>query len=494
MDHVDGVAVLDLVLGRREQVGGQAGVGRRIRAAGRGAGHGMRAHDVAGAGDEQLGTGADEAVGGEEHAGRIAATQLGQHGLARDGTVGLDDDLPRQHDLAGRARPQLVSGVHQRLAPLVGRPGTRDGEPGRIGVAVGGGDVEVGEPARGIGRADGRHPARTVLGPPDEDLGHDQPALAARVERERADRHRPGAGQPERIVHLDRVAARRAPPPTRPRDRRRGRGCAAPRPGRRTRRGPASTAPRARPPPRSGRGRGRVVRCGPASAGVGRGSPVGSEPERAHRAGSAACGRSRVAVSSWAMPPESRSRPASAKPARRSWSTQLGRIGQVGDRLGQVAVGGRVRQQTTDAGHHLAEVHAVTPAHDRVGRHGHLEQGDAATWSDHAGQFVEERHQRDEVAQCESARHPVDRRVRDGQDAARRPGRAARPTGRRPACRTTGRSRSARAPGGPVRRRGRRCRTRRRAPVAPGASASRFTVRRRHPTSMRNVMMRLTRS
>ena len=62
MDQVDGDLVLVPVLGRRQQAGGQAGVGGRVAAPGGGAGHRVRAHHVAVAGDEELGAGAHEAV------------------------------------------------------------------------------------------------------------------------------------------------------------------------------------------------------------------------------------------------------------------------------------------------------------------------------------------------------------------------------------------------------------------------------------------------
>ena len=97
---------------------------------------------------------------------------------------------------------------------------------------------------------------------------------------------------------------------------------------------------------------------------------------------------------SWAMPPDSRRRSTSTNPAsaiiRRM---SLGR-GQVGDRAGQVAVGRAVGQQAPDDRHHLAEVHAVAPAQEPVGRCRHLEQGDAPAGAQHPSQLGEERRQR----------------------------------------------------------------------------------------------------
>ncbi len=62
------------------------------------------------------------------------------------------------------------------------------------------------------------------------------------------------------------------------------------------------------------------------------------------------------------MPPDSSRRWTVVKPAwRRRSSISAGRR-QVGHALGQVAVGGGVGEQAADAGHDLAEVHAVAPA------------------------------------------------------------------------------------------------------------------------------------
>ena len=327
VDHVDGVAVLDLVLGRRQQVGRQPGVGRRIGAAGSRSRHRVRAHDVAGAGDEQLGSGAHEPVGGEEHARRIATTQLGQHGLARDRQVGLDDDLSRQHDLSGRPGPQLVAGGHDRRAPLVGRSGAGDGEPGRVRRAVALGEVEVREPPGGVRRAHRRHPSCAVLGPADEDLGHDQPTLAARVEGERADRHRTGAGQAERVVDLDRVqrVVHRG---------RRGGGVAGRHLDAKRLAPPGQSDPALGPqhPVRSGHVDRVEVEVEPLGPGPKRGRGLRARlrlaAERAHRLGAPTDDRSRVAVSSWAMPPDKRSRRASVKPAACSWPTSSGGSGR----------------------------------------------------------------------------------------------------------------------------------------------------------------------
>ena len=119
---------------------------------------------------------------------------------------------------------------------------------------------------------------------------------------------------------------------------------------------------------------------------------------------------------------------------------------------------------------------------------------DAAARSHHAGQLGEERRQAREVPQGEAARDAVDRPVGERQPQRiavhqRRVG-----AGRRQHPVATGRRRSGgarwrRAPG-----RGRRCRRPGRAPSRRRARPRLATVLRRQPTSIRNVMIRFTRS
>ena len=98
----------------------------------------------------------------------------------------------------------------------------------------------------------------------------------------------------------------------------------------------------------------------------------------------------RVAVISWEMPVDSRVRSTCTKPASARRGEHLVGLGQVGHRLGQVAVGARVGEQPADHGHDLAEVDAVAPAQHRVRRLGDLEDGDAAARAHDPAQLGEE--------------------------------------------------------------------------------------------------------
>ena len=84
---------------------------------------------------------------------------------------------------------------------------------------------------------------------------------------------------------------------------------------------------------------------------------------------------------------------------------------QVGDALGQIAVGRAVAEQRTDLGHDLAEVQAVAPTDQLVAWYADVEQRDASAGAHHAAELIEERRQLDEVAQGEAARRAVDRVV-----------------------------------------------------------------------------------
>ena len=100
----------------------------------------------------------------------------------------------------------------------------------------------------------------------------------------------------------------------------------------------------------------------------------------------------------------------------------------------------------------------------------------------------------DEVAQGEAARRHRRPRRRGAGAGGRRPARAARRCGRRRASRRRGRCRSVGGRARPARGTGRRCRRPGRAPWSRPAGARSRTVRLRQPTSMRNVMIRFTRS
>ena len=202
----------------------------------------------------------------------------------------------------------------------------------------------------------------------------------------------------------------------------------------------------------------------------------------------------RVPVNSWVTPSVSWCCAASANPLRRKRGDDLLGRRQVGDAARQIAVGGRVGQPAADLRDDLAEVHAVAGAHEAVAWHPDVEQGDASAGADDAGQLGEERWQVDEVAQGETAGHPVDRvRRRPGGGGCRPgPGRAAVVGAQHPEAEI---DRGRPVPGGgevdaqvagaageiehdAARR------------AAPRAS----TAWRRHRTSRRNVMTRLTRS
>ena len=81
---------------------------------------------------------------------------------------------------------------------------------------------------------------------------------------------------------------------------------------------------------------------------------------------------------------------------------------QIRHALGQIAVGGLVAEQPTDLGNHLAEVDAMAEAHEPVLGDAHVEQRNAPAGTNDAAEFVEERGQVDQVAQCESAGDTVD--------------------------------------------------------------------------------------
>ena len=287
------------------------GVGARVRAAGRRARHRVGAHLVARAGHEQLGTGADEAVEGEEHARRVGGPQLGEHVGPADGRVGFHDELAGQHDLAGGLVAQLVSHRHQRGLPVLGRAGTGHREAGgprplrwlpggrQGGDGVFGGD-EVGDPPG------------AVVGSAHDDAGNHQLTRADRVERERAEGHRPGTGHAHLVVDLDggQDVVHRG-------------GCG----GRVTRRNreaqrltlPGQAAAAAGPHDAVGAGELDQVHVGVEPAGPG--DQRGGGAAGAHRGTGHHSGRSRVPNSSWEIPPENRERLASANPAWRRTAT-----------------------------------------------------------------------------------------------------------------------------------------------------------------------------
>ncbi len=411
--------MLDLVLGRRQQVGGQPRVDRADRRCG------ARCRPWGGTGPDRR-CGRRAARGWrprmpscEQHAAGVGAAQLFEHGPAAQGSVRV---RPRSR---GPARPcgprpgaSSSRGRDQRLAPVGCRSWTRYGELARVGrqavgqLVVGGGQgwfVESREPTGGAAGTDGRHPARAVLGPTHEELGDHEGARSARIEGEGTERHGSTPGLP--TASCTSMASRAA--------------CTAAAASVGSPAGdsdPQGLALTGEPlpavePERSvlaGHGQQVEVEVEPLGASdegrVGGASDAGralgahplAEPGSTARPGPSPGGHEELGDPAGEQLPV-----ASAKPARRSWSSSSSGSGQVGHRLGEVAVGGRIGQQPADPGHDLAEVDAVAPSHDRVGRHGHLEQGDASAGSHDAGQLGEERFEGDEVAQGEPARDPV---------------------------------------------------------------------------------------
>ena len=122
------------------------------------------------------------------------------------------------------------------------------------------------------------------------------------------------------------------------------------------------------------------------------------------------------------MPPDSSRRWTVVKPAN-GGARASRRRRQVRHALGQVPVGGRIGQQPADAGHHLAEVHAVSPADHGVGRGGDVEQGDAPARADDPSSSSKNAPSSTRL-RSEAARRPVERRPGPGARGCR-PGPAA---------------------------------------------------------------------
>ena len=120
MDHVDGDLVLDAVLVRRQQLGGPALVGLGVAGPRCGAGHRLGTHDVADPGDEQLRAGADEAVHREAQRRRVEASQAVQEGCRIQWHVGVDLQLPGEHDLGELAGPDALRRSGDRVGPVLG--------------------------------------------------------------------------------------------------------------------------------------------------------------------------------------------------------------------------------------------------------------------------------------------------------------------------------------------------------------------------------------
>ena len=203
----------------------------------------------------------------------------------------------------------------------------------------------------------------------------------------------------------------------------------------------------------------------------------------------------RVPVSSWAMPPDNVVRCASGNPAARNMSTSAVGLGEVGHRARQVAVGVAVGEQPADDRARRAEVDAVTPTQDRVVGVATSSSAMRPPGRTTRAELGEERLRGRAGCAARTRTWRRRRRRRGAGAAARRPEHEGRRRcDRRAASRRTGRRRSARGRRRAARGRGRRSRKRGRARSSRRASASSSTVRRRQPTSIRNVMTRFTRS
>ena len=116
-----------------------------------------------------------------------------------------------------------------------------------------------------------------------------------------------------------------------------------------------------------------------------------------------------MAVKSWAIPPLRRWCSTLAKPAVFSWSGESFRRRQQAQRVGQVAVGGSVRQEPADDRDDTAEIEAVSPTEHPAGRLGHLEESDpAAGPHDVRASSAKKASKIGHVAQSETADGPLD--------------------------------------------------------------------------------------
>ena len=184
-------------------------------------GHGVGADDVARHRHEQLGAGGDEPVDRHDVAARIRRAQPLQHRQPVDGSVGGHVDLPGQHDLVQAAARHRLRGPLDQGAPVVGvalggdrepqdrcrRPPTRP-SPRTCG-AKGPHDGAICRTFGRFGRfgrfarGDGGEPPGAVVGPPDDHRGHDELARGRRRERQGPEGDRSAAGQPDLVVGVD---------------------------------------------------------------------------------------------------------------------------------------------------------------------------------------------------------------------------------------------------------------------------------------------------
>ncbi len=446
-------------VGDAQQRRGEAGVGGGVAAPGGGAGHRVGPHRR-----RRTGTPAARATlprtrrrGRRSTTGRPSPQPL-QHGGRADGGVGGDADLPGQHHLLEGAADDGLGGAVDQLAPPLGRQHRLDGELATAPAAVG-------RAPKARARARSSCSSGAVLGP----APHDRRAPPA-SRRPTPPGRRAGPRRPP--------ARSRAAPPRRP-----ARSPARKRIGLGHRHG-GGDAPAGQPDPAPLED--HAVAAGHVQQVDVAVDPAGRGDERV---------TIRVPVSSWEMPPLSSVRSTSGNPAPRDQRHERRGLRQVGDRLGQVAVGVAVGQQGADAGHDLAEVERVAPRAGtgwaarpprggRCGRRGAPpgppRRGTAPTSTKLRRAKPQVTPSTDAVGQGQAQGVAVDQR-------APRAGGGQHPE-------ATGRRRSAATRPPPAPGTGRRCRRPGRAPSSPAAGPASAPTGARQRTSRRNVMIRLTRS
>ena len=204
VDDVDHDTVLDLILHRGEQLGGEPGVGRRVARPGRGAGEGMGPHDVAASFDEQLRACADEPLERVAVARTEAGAQPLQHAADVEWAVDLHDHVAGDHRLV---EPTVAHGVarrgDRREVHLDGDAGT-DAVARRVGWCPRRDREHRVEVDRFQALAvDDRDPAFTAVALADHDARDDEIGGAAGQEREYAEGYRSRTGDADRVVGGD---------------------------------------------------------------------------------------------------------------------------------------------------------------------------------------------------------------------------------------------------------------------------------------------------
>ena len=232
--HIDGhlmfVAVVDVGQQRRRQLR----IRRRVAQPWCGAGHGVRSHDIAVAGHQQLGAGAQEPVDVADVAAGVGGGEPTQHRARIELAVGGDDELAGQHDLSQLTVAYAVGGLCHEIHPPRRRPASGHVEAGgqrrfRCHRQLG----SIGPPG-GVGmRRHDHRPARSV-----------RPAMQLQTRESATGPHRRGRREAPRMPsEAERPDRRPAPYPEGWRRR----------PMRLRDGGPPRSSPRRRSPPRPSR-------------------------------------------------------------------------------------------------------------------------------------------------------------------------------------------------------------------------------------------------